>query len=46
MKDVDKIMDYYKTKDARAELRKKEMAIDDDPDGGIGTIYAASIRHS
>lgn len=39
-------MDYYKEKDATEELEKKEFELPGDPTGGIGTISAASIRHS
>lgn len=46
LKDVDKIMDFYKEKDAKEELQKKEFELPGDPSGGINSIYAASIRHS
>lgn len=39
-------MDYYKEKDARDELNKKEFQLPGDPSGGINTISVASIKHS
>jgi len=39
-------MAYYKEKDAKEELAKKEFQLPDDPTGGISTIYASSIRHT
>jgi len=35
LKDVDKIMDYYKEKDAKEELDKKEFQLPGDPSGGL-----------
>ena len=39
-------MKRYETKDAEKELAEREFQVAGDRTGGIGKIYAASIKHS
>ena len=42
---VDAIMKKWADKDAEKEIAANKLAVEGDPDGGLGKIYAASLRH-